>query len=163
MAVAAPSDPTTGRRQGTMLKSPIIFVLILLLAACSGGSGGGGGSSDSGRSAGNSQSPATPSPPEQPGTPDPDFESTTISLSWSIPTQRENGEPLLSADIAGYELYYFRDDESSANCCTEVIYGALNNSITLTINQAGDYYFAVSAFDRNAVYSDMSAPVSASF
>ena len=81
----------------------------------------------------------------------------TNTLSWNIPTQREDGTPLLVSEIAGYEL--------SNSCAAEriVIPDALIISHALAVTLPFDCTFTISAVDTEGVRSDSSEPLRVNF
>ncbi len=80
----------------------------------------------------------------------------TATLSWTAPTLYTNGTPL--TDLAGYNLYY----GTSSTTMTKVI--AINNpaasSYTISSLASGTWYFAIRAYDAQAVESELSTIVS---
>lgn len=105
----------------------------------------------------------TPEPAPEPTPepiPEPEPTPVEITLSWNMPTTRENGDALLASEIAGYEIYYFL--EGTPEAAGEIV--AINNGNTtqhsLTINQPGTYIFAISTIDLDGLQSDISDPVS---
>lgn len=145
----------------------LLALATLTLLACGGGGGGGGGgdTSEPGPGGGNSGiPPGGVSPPVTPPGGDPNFTPVSATLTWSIPTLRENGDPLLANELAGYEVYYFRQDDNwSPDCCVIIVNDPYATSTTVQITSAGTYYFAISAFDTSSLYSRTSDPVSAHF
>jgi hypothetical protein len=80
----------------------------------------------------------------------------TATLSWTAPTLYTNGTPI--TDLAGYNLYY----GTSSTTMTKVI--AINNpaasSYTISSLASGTWYFAIRAYDVQAVESELSTIVS---
>lgn len=118
-------------RQAAVLS---MLCLTLLLSACGGGSGDSGTSTDT--------------PP--PTTTDPDFKGP-VSLSWTPPAQRENGDELDITELGGYELRYRQ--------------GTDQKYISVIIDDpwTTDYYiewlegrheFQIAAFDNTGLYSE---------
>lgn len=151
-----------------------VISLTTLLVAC----GGGGGGSDSkneptSESGGNNQPPTEPAPTEptptepQPTeptprpTPDPD-PLKSVTLSWSIPDSRTNGDPLPIGQIGGYEVYYFKEGSSQGEGETIVITDPSTNETTTPGLVAGTYYFAIASYDTSGLYSEISDYISAS-
>lgn len=92
-----------------------------------------------------------------------DVAPTTVSLqlSWSLPTQREDGTTLDVQDISGYEIYMSRID--SANTVTDqvmVVSGANQTSLMLPDLSTGQYHLAISAIDTAGLKSQLSDVVS---
>ncbi len=151
----------------TKILSKILSIVIaaITLSAC--GGGGGGGSSDStSQSANNnsSQSETFPAPQEPPPDQEPATKTIDITLSWNIPTQREDGSGLDLTEIGGYEIYYFLEGSTEGEGETVNIPAVDNNNQYVTshdvqLNQTGSYVFAISTYDTNNVYSVISEPV----
>jgi hypothetical protein len=74
----------------------------------------------------------------------------SVTLSWTQPTERANGERIYATDIGGYEIRY---KLRSASTYTSVKLGASTTSHSLS-NLKGDYDFEVSVFDVSGNYSD---------
>lgn len=82
---------------------------------------------------------------------------TQITVSWSMPTERENGDPLPLAEIAGYELF---------NDCQEnpvTIVGGENTSFTLAITLPFSCSFAVLTVDTDGLRSVSSESITVTF
>lgn len=133
----------------------LTLLTVSMLAACSGGSGGSDSSPDTGQTGGN-----TPGSGSGSGSGGSTPNEKSLLLSWSIPTTRSDGSPLQMAEIGGYEIYYFLDGSSQDN----------DNIVTITSPQVteyetpslspGTYYFAISTFDSEGIYSELSPTVS---
>jgi hypothetical protein len=80
----------------------------------------------------------------------------SATLSWTAPTTDTNGAPI--TDLAGYNIYYGK----SATTMTSVI--NVNNpasgSYTVGSLAAGTWYFAVAAYNTQAMVSPLTAVVS---
>jgi len=88
--------------------------------------------------------------------------SYSVKLSWTIPTTRENGQPLALSELQGYEVYYAPDNSAStANDKVIPVTGGSINSSVITQLPAGTYYFSISAIDSNGLKSPLSTMVSA--
>ncbi|HUH36779.1 MAG TPA: hypothetical protein VL027_02425 [Spongiibacteraceae bacterium] len=150
------------------LKHLTAILALCALAAC--GGGGGGGGSESTAATDNPPppvaKPAPPAKPPKPTTPPPPppppaFTPVTISLSWQIPTTREDGSTLSMAELGGYQIVYYRDGSAAnSNCCRLNINNGRQDRVDVTINEAGTWYFAISAIDAQGLHSDLSEPVS---
>ena len=83
--------------------------------------------------------------------------AANASLSWDIPSLRENGDDLSLNEIAGYEIVYRLINEASYT----VITVEDNNSSSHDIQNmsAGNYEFMIAVFDSDGLYSDYSDPV----
>lgn len=82
--------------------------------------------------------------------------SGTATLSWTPPTQNEDGSPL--TDLAGYEILYGRSSGSLNEQVTLSNPGLTNYMITGL--GSGTWYFAVRAYSASGKKSDLSAVVS---
>jgi hypothetical protein len=80
------------------------------------------------------------------------------TLSWSIPTTRENGDALSIKDIAGYEIYYTTD--SSGISTTIAVSNPYQTSHTIYGLEPNTYHFAITAHDTNGNQSALSDIVS---
>ncbi len=112
----------------------ITLCLALLLGACGGGEGG----NDSGNN----------TPP--PGGGDTEIEGP-VTLSWTPPVQRENGDELDITELGGYELRYRLETEQKYI------------SVIIEDPWTTDYYiewlegrheFQIAAFDNTGLYSE---------
>jgi len=75
-------------------------------------------------------------------------------LSWSIPTTRENGTPLLPSDIGGYEIYML--SESTGESAVIVLRDPLSVSYTVEALPPDTYHFSIAAFDNKGKFSQLS-------
>lgn len=73
----------------------------------------------------------------------------SVQLTWNIPTQRENGEPLYSNELGGFEIRYRKHP------ATEFTYLTVESWKTEYIFAwlEGRYEFEIAAFDANGLYS----------
>ncbi len=99
-------------------------------------------------------------------TPPPEPEPTTFSLTlnWNAPTQREDGSALAMTEIGGYEIYYFlqgtpQDQGTSIDVPAMDGNGQYTTSYNLELDQPGSYVFAISTYDVNGIYSQISDEV----
>jgi uncharacterized protein CbrC (UPF0167 family) len=78
--------------------------------------------------------------------------STTgsVTLRWSTPNARENGDYLELDDIGGFEVRYKKSTDISYT--TKVIADNRTNSINLG-TLSGTYQFEIAAYDTNGLYS----------
>lgn len=137
-----------------------ISSLSFFLVACGGG-GGSSSSPDSTPPATTQPSNPDPSPGTGTGTggsnPDPQpGSSKSLTLSWSAPSSRANGDPLPLSDIAGYEIYYFQEGSDSEQVIS--INNAQTTTYTTPLLSPGTYIFAISAIDTSNLFSDLSDP-----
>ena len=117
------------------------FVIIAALAGCGGGSGG-------------SSSPTIPGPAPTP-TPPPTTVTGFADLTWSAPTQNEDGSPL--TNLAGYKVRYGQ----SAGGLTQTVDVASPGTTTARIEglAAGTWYFTVASYTNTGVESAPAGPV----
>jgi hypothetical protein len=84
--------------------------------------------------------------------------SYSLNLSWSIPSTRENGQPLVLSELTGYEIYYVVDG-ATATDRTIAVTGGSAVSYRISGLLAGTYSFAISAIDSAGVKSALSGVV----
>jgi len=112
----------------------------------------------------NPTNPTTPTNPTNPTTPtNPTPSSYSASLSWTIPSAREDGKALSLSELSGYEVYYTTDASSTSKGTVVKIDGGNKSSYVVSGLPAGTYYFAISAIDTNGLKSALSSMVSAKF
>lgn len=102
----------------------------------------------------------TPTPTPKPPTTTPTPTTFSAKLSWTIPSTRQNGQPLQLSELSGYELYY-TTDSSSSNGTVVTVSGGSKASYEISNLKAGTYYFAISAIDASGLKSPLSSMVSA--
>lgn len=73
-----------------------------------------------------------------------------VLLKWAVPSARENGEQLDTAEIGGYELRYKEKDEE--NYTSVMVEGGYVNSYYFN-HLEGNLSFEIAAFDTNGLYS----------
>ena len=74
----------------------------------------------------------------------------TINLKWLPPSQRENGAPLSSGEIGGYEIRYRAITENTYKYAS-----VAGNQTQIALNNlTGDYIFEIAVFDTNGLYSN---------
>jgi hypothetical protein len=110
---------------------------VFALSAC-----GGGGGSDGGAT-------AKPIPTQTPE-PDPDYIQGQALVTWQLPTQRENGNPLQPHEIGGFEVRYRKAGESDF---IYIVYEGLAATSHTFENLVGVYEFQIAAYDTNGLYS----------
>lgn len=86
--------------------------------------------------------------------------SYKVKLAWTAPSTRANGTALTLSELSGYRLYYLREGSSAADDTTITIQGGTTTSYNLTVAQAGDYTFAITAVDQNGLESPLSGTIS---
>lgn len=80
----------------------------------------------------------------------------SVNVNWQIPEEREDGQPLIAADIGGYEIAY--RNTSSQVFESVVVNNAMQTQQAITNLAAGEYEFTIAAFDSEGLYSDFSQP-----
>jgi hypothetical protein len=80
-------------------------------------------------------------------------EPSSVTLYWSAPLERVNGELMTSTEIGGYEIRYKRDtDDSYSNV---VISDAAVEQYSIDeLEDVDSYSFEVAVFDTDGIYSD---------
>lgn len=76
----------------------------------------------------------------------------SVSLYWSAPSHRINGEDITIEDLGGYEVRYRKLDESGYT--RVVIEDPLIEQYHIDALTEADYVFEVAAFDKDGLYSD---------
>lgn len=79
-----------------------------------------------------------------------------VTLSWGIPTERENGDQLLVEEIAGYDIHIVSDNYDQ-------IINVIGGDVTSYIHQvpkSGLYHFSIATVDTNNLTSKLSEEVS---
>jgi hypothetical protein len=108
--------------------------LLLTLAACGGSSSGEAGN------------------PTAPGGNDPDTGvNGPVTLNWTPPAKRENGDELDITELGGYEIRYRSDEDPDYN--TVVISDPWSTDYYFDWLE-GNYQFQIAAFDNTGLYSD---------
>jgi hypothetical protein len=82
--------------------------------------------------------------------------SSSLKLSWVVPTERVNGDALMLNEIKGYQFCYTVDDSSEACEIFDVINPA-QSEFTIPNWPAGVYRITLATIDTNNIYSDKSA------
>ncbi|MBU2863946.1 hypothetical protein QWZ13_04545 [Reinekea marina] len=76
----------------------------------------------------------------------------TVTLYWSAPVERVNGQSMDMLEVGGYEIRYkLESDETYTNV---VIDGLEDQYTFLDLENAEDYQFEVAVFDTDGIYSD---------
>jgi hypothetical protein len=81
----------------------------------------------------------------------------TATLSWTAPTQNEDGSPL--TDLAGYRVYWGTSSRNYSNSVTLNNPG-LTTYVVENLLAGRTYFFATTAGNGDGVYSDYSAEAS---
>ncbi|WP_435105010.1 Calx-beta domain-containing protein [Arhodomonas sp. AD133] len=87
---------------------------------------------------------------------DDDTSSTTettssLTVQWSAPTEREDGEPLDMSEIGGYRIYYGTSSDALDNSVE--VADAYATSYTIDDLSSDTYYTAVTTYDTEGVES----------
>jgi hypothetical protein len=89
---------------------------------------------------------------------EPSDATRNLTVSWSIPLQRVNGESLSASELKGYEIY-FTSNKGSKDA-TIVVNDPHQTEHTIENLAPDTYHVALVAKDNNGVYSDLSEMVS---
>lgn len=81
----------------------------------------------------------------------------SLSLSWAMPTERENGEALNQSEIYGYKLA-FGSSENSLSNSVEIV-GAQNTNFTLSNLDPGSLYLHIATIDSDRITGRFSQPI----
>lgn len=76
----------------------------------------------------------------------------SVSLYWSAPSHRINGDDIAIDDLGGYEVRYRKIDEQAYT--RVVIEDPLIEQYHIDELAESDYIFEVAAFDKDGLYSD---------
>ena len=118
------------------LKKVLCAIVVPQLIACGGGGGGSEGGSSSATSA----------------------DTGSITLAWTAPVTRADGEPMSLAEIGGFRIYY---GKSVANYqkTVDVTDGTATTAI-MTDVPAGNYFIVMTTYDTEGRESRFSSEVS---
>ena len=81
----------------------------------------------------------------------------SVTVSWTAPSTRANGEPISLSDIGGYELHYGRGTGRYGNVVTIENNG--RNRYTIEGLRPGSYFLAMRTVDTQGASSAYSAEV----
>jgi hypothetical protein len=84
-------------------------------------------------------------------------ERPSLALSWAMPSERENGEPLSPGEIYGYRLEFGYSQHTIDQGVTVV--GASNTQFTLSQLDAGFVYLHIATIDSDGITGRFSAPI----
>ena len=84
-------------------------------------------------------------------------EKASLALSWAMPTERENGEPLTPSEIYGYRLE-FGDSASNLDQSIDIV-GANNTQYTLNDLRPGSVFLRIATIDSDGVTGRFSATI----
>lgn len=77
----------------------------------------------------------------------------SVTLYWSAPIERVNGEVMVQADIGGYEIRFKKINDS--NYESVLINDASVEQYSFNdLDNLDDYVFEVAVFDTDGIYSD---------
>jgi DNA mismatch repair ATPase MutL len=88
-------------------------------------------------------------------------ETRSITLSWTPPSTRANGDALELSEISGYEVYYFMDGSPDGDGETNAINSPNITELAIDDLSPGIYYFSIAAIDTDGLASEMSEAVEA--
>lgn len=77
----------------------------------------------------------------------------TVTLYWSAPSQRLNGDYLSDTDIGGYEIRYKQATEASYQNIL-IDDASIDQYSIIDLPNADTYTFEVAVFDSDGVYSE---------
>ena len=83
---------------------------------------------------------------------------SSVTVSWSIPTTRENGDPLMIGELVGYELYIIA--EASGDDQLVAINDPLTTSKIIEDLSSDTYHFSISSIDSSGQKSEPSDLIS---
>ena len=109
-----------------------ILILGLALAGCGGGSGG------------TNDSNPDPDPGPGPG-PGPAPTPTSALLSWTPPSQNEDGSGLSAGDLAGYKIYM--GTQQNVYSLVDTTQSNVSTHLVENLSPGTTYFFVVTAFD----------------
>lgn len=81
-----------------------------------------------------------------------DISYSDITIYWSAPTQRVNGDKISLNDIAGYEIRY-REKNDQDFTYVLIADGRQDQILLEGITKQGNYTFEVAAIDNYGIYS----------
>ena len=84
-------------------------------------------------------------------------ERPSLALSWAMPSERENGEPLSPNEIYGYRLEFGYHQNAIDRGVT--VTGANNTQFTLDKLNAGLVYLHIATIDSDGITGRFSAPI----
>lgn len=82
------------------------------------------------------------------------FADQSVLLKWSAPTERENGEPLTTADLGGYEIRYLLQGADESETKAVVVPDGSATSYVFADLPMGDHAFEIAVYDANGLYSN---------
>lgn len=98
------------------------------------------------------------SPAENVNTSDPQTDASfDATVSWDIPTERENGEALPLSEIGGYEIAFRKTDSEQFDVL--IVDDHTAQSLVIENLAAGEYEFKIASFDSNGMYGQYSQQI----
>lgn len=80
---------------------------------------------------------------------------SNLTLAWIAPSERENNQPILLSDIAGYKIYYGNTQGTYKNSVT--INDSVAENYTFTTLPTGTYYIVMTTLDTGGRESQFSS------
>jgi hypothetical protein len=119
------------------LKKVLYAIIVAQLVACGGGGSGGGSEGGSGATS---------------------ADTGSITLAWTAPVTREDGEPMSLADIGGFRIYYGKSVASYPKT-VDVTDGTATTATMIDV-PAGNYFIVMTTYDTDGRESRFSSEVS---
>jgi hypothetical protein len=79
--------------------------------------------------------------------------TTSVTLYWSAPLERVNGDTMENNEIGGYEIRYKKEIDSTYNNIV-INDSSIDQKSIDDLDNADDYVFEVAVFDSDGIYSD---------
>ena len=140
------------------MNTQLTFIAAVLTLALSGcqveGLTTGEAASDS-NSANSTPTASNPNtgPQANPTEPTDTSETADVTIYWSAPIERVNGDLMAMNEVGGYEIRYkLASDDSYTNVVIED--GSVDQYTFLDIADAENYAFEVAVYDADGIYSD---------
>jgi hypothetical protein len=92
---------------------------------------------------------------------DDEDQTRSITLSWTPPSTRANGDALELSELSGYEVYYFMDGSPDGDGEANAINSPNITELAIDDLSPGIYYFSITAIDTDGLVSEMSEAVEA--
>lgn len=143
----------------SFLAAAVMLTAAIALSACGGGSAGGAPSDTNSNQTSSTSSGTGTAAPQSPTGSNNNSTGQTVSLSWTIPTQRTDGSSLPVSQLAGYQIYYYADGSSAGSGQVININDPLVTTYTTQVLPPATYNFAIAAVDTTGLASPLSSPV----
>lgn len=85
--------------------------------------------------------------------------SSSITVSWAIPTTRENTDPLDPSEIAGYQILIENIDTGSFQYIYIADTDLVDSSYIINDLENGTYQISIAVEDQDGLYSDFTTPI----